>query len=110
MNVMDGAILEQQDGFSDYGSDFTPDEEEVLNILLQQVPGKRVTESNLLPKDFEYDEGAYNESTGRAVLYRPRAPPMHVQTREESLSVSQELDYDGSTIGELVDTYQDNTK
>ena len=36
--AMDMPVTDQQDGLSDYGSDFTPDEEEILNALLQQAP------------------------------------------------------------------------
>lgn len=36
--AMDVPVTDQQDGFSDYGSDFTPDEEEILNALLHQAP------------------------------------------------------------------------
>lgn len=35
---MDAPVTDQYDGLSDYGSDFIPDEEDLLNGLLQQVP------------------------------------------------------------------------
>lgn len=35
-----------QDGNSDYGSDFTPDQEEILNRLLQDTPPNSVIEDN----------------------------------------------------------------
>ena len=38
VEAMDVPVTDQQDGFSDYGSDFTPDEEEILNALLHQGP------------------------------------------------------------------------
>lgn len=53
-------ITEQQDGFSDYGSDFTPDEEEILNALLHQTteqddgPNR---DPDLLLKDIEDEKG-----------------------------------------------------
>ena len=36
--AMDVPVTDQQDGLSDYGSDFTPEEEEILNALLHQAP------------------------------------------------------------------------
>lgn len=35
---MDIPVTDQQDGISDYGSDFSPEEEEILNVLLHQTP------------------------------------------------------------------------
>lgn len=57
---MDMPITDQQDGFSDYGSDFTPDEEEILNALLHQTteqddgPNR---DPDLLLKDIEDEKG-----------------------------------------------------
>lgn len=43
---------------SDYGSDFTPDEEEILQSLLQQAPAASLTEElDLVLKDVEDHEG-----------------------------------------------------
>ncbi len=42
---------------SEYGSDFTPDEEEILHGLLQQAPSATLTEDlSLVLKDIEDDE------------------------------------------------------
>ena len=49
-------IAEQQDSFSDYGSDFTPDEEEILNGLLQSEPLYPGLDSDLCVKDIEDEE------------------------------------------------------
>ena len=35
---MAASLVDEQDGGSDYGSEFTPDEEEILNGLLQEAP------------------------------------------------------------------------
>ena len=57
---MDMYVTNPQDGFSDYGSDFTPDEEEILNALLQQTleqdDGPN-TDPDLLLKDIEDEYG-----------------------------------------------------
>ena len=47
-------------GTSDYGSDFSPDEEEILNALLHPVPEQDDnpnSDSNLVLKDIEDEQG-----------------------------------------------------
>ena len=47
-------------GTSDYGSDFTPDEEEILNALLHPAPEQEDnpnSDSNLVLKDIEDEQG-----------------------------------------------------
>lgn len=55
---MDASTADLQDGSSDYGSDFTPDEEEILSRLLQpqQRPPMLISDVALLFADIE-DEG-----------------------------------------------------
>ncbi|KAL8967914.1 MAG: hypothetical protein Q9183_002708, partial [Haloplaca sp. 2 TL-2023] len=48
--------MEQDDEASDYGSDFTPDEEEILRILLQQTPPTVATDPGLVLNDLEDNE------------------------------------------------------
>ncbi|KAL9065013.1 MAG: hypothetical protein Q9161_008505 [Pseudevernia consocians] len=53
-------VTDQQDGISDYGSDFTPDEEEILNALLYQTPQQDDgpnRDPDLLLKDIKDEEG-----------------------------------------------------
>ena len=49
------SAIEEQEGFSDYGSDFTPDEEEILKALLQQPfePDNPITQADLKLNDVE---------------------------------------------------------
>ena len=59
---MDVPVTDQQDGLSDYGSDFTPDEEEVLNALLHQAPEQLQDDGpnrdpDILLKDIENEQG-----------------------------------------------------
>ena len=96
---MEGSILEQQDGISDYGSDFTPDEEEILNILLQQVPAKSIADSDLLLKDIEDNESPRGARFPRSVWCKGRNPSLRVQAGEESLPGEVEWDYSSTTIG-----------
>jgi len=53
------ATFDQQDRASDYGSDFTPDEEEILRSLLQgaREQNNPLTDPDLLLKDIEDNEG-----------------------------------------------------
>ncbi|KAL8709404.1 MAG: hypothetical protein Q9220_005787 [cf. Caloplaca sp. 1 TL-2023] len=46
----------EHDGASDYGSDFTPDEEQILQSLLQQTPISTAHYPDLSLKDHENDE------------------------------------------------------
>lgn len=57
---MDMPVADQQDGFSDYGSEFTPDEEEILNGLLHQSPEQDDgpnRDPDFLLKDLKDEEG-----------------------------------------------------
>ena len=59
---MQNTVSDQQDAASDYGSEFTPDEEEILNGLLQAPPAPEssdnpITDSELLLQDIEGNEG-----------------------------------------------------
>ena len=57
---MDIAVTGQQDGFSDYGSDFSPDEEEILNRLLYHNPKQDdgpVRDPDLILQDIEHEKG-----------------------------------------------------
>ncbi len=78
--AMEMPVIGQQDGSSDYGSDFTPDEEEILKSLLPQTleqddgPNR---DPDLLLKDIEDEEGP----RGARVLRRQgwqsqKSPPL----------------------------------
>ena len=56
---MDMPITGQQDGVSNYGSDFSPEEEEILNGLLHQSPEQDDgpnKDPDLLLQDIEHDQ------------------------------------------------------
>ena len=74
---MGASTVDLEDGSSDYGSDFTPDEEEILSRLLQlqQRPPKLISDVGLLLADIE-DEG-------KTQLSRPKPPDrIGFETRE----------------------------
>ena len=57
---MEMPVIGQEDGFSDYGSDFSPDQEEILNRLLHQSPEQDdcpISEPGLLLQDIEHEQG-----------------------------------------------------
>ncbi len=65
---MDMPITDQQDGVSEYGSDFTPDEEEILNALLSQSPQQDDgpnRDPDLLLKDIKDEEGPRGAKVSR---------------------------------------------
>lgn len=54
---MDVPVTGQQDGFSDYGSDFSAGEEEIINGLLHQSPEQDDDPTrDLLLQDIEHEE------------------------------------------------------
>ena len=73
---MDVIVTEQQDGLSDYGSDFTPDEEEILKGLLQQPPREPdnpITDPDLQLKDID-DEAIPKRARVSKLGYDSRLP------------------------------------
>ena len=106
---MDGAIFEQQDGISDYGSDFTPDEEEILNGLLQRVPAESVSESDLLLKDIEENEGPRGARVPRTKWHERRDSSLRSHAVEKGLSVEVEWDNSIITNGRLTVIFYGNT-
>lgn len=107
---MEGAILEQQDGISDYGSDFTPDEEEILNVLLQQAPAGSTTDLDLLLKDIEDDEGPRGARMHCTLGRERRHLSLPIQAAEKSLPIEVEWDNSSTPIGTLILDYHGNTK
>ena len=99
---MEGAILEQQDGISDYGSDFTSDEEGILAVLSQQAPKKLAKDSDLLLKDLEDNEGPRGARIPCTLVHERRGSSLGVQPREKSLPIPEECDHSSSTIGETI--------
>lgn len=72
---------------SDYGSDFTPDEEEILNGLLQRLPVGSPPPVDLLLKDIENDETPLGAKFPRvhdgSGLHRASHPSFLQDQREE---------------------------
>ena len=59
---MEMPVIGQEDGFSDYGSDFSPDQEEILNRLLYQRSEQEqndcpISDPGLLLQDIEHEQG-----------------------------------------------------
>ena len=80
---MDIPVTDQHDGFSDYGSDFTPDEEEILNALLH-IPEDNGPnrDPDLLLKDIEGEEGPRGARVPRREgQQRPEYPSLLLSKR-----------------------------
>lgn len=72
---MDTSITDHLDRESDYGSDFTADEEEILTQLLQQHPrpqSKSDPDLDILPAQFEHDENIHCAAVSPRTSHRSR--------------------------------------
>ncbi|KAL8730490.1 MAG: hypothetical protein Q9181_004641 [Wetmoreana brouardii] len=84
----------EHDATSDYGSDFTPDEEEILYNLLQQPPSHSVKDPDLILKDLEDDE----------ITPGARVPRLYTRQQQESGSGQASIQKQASHIAvEVVD-------
>ncbi|KAL8946595.1 MAG: hypothetical protein Q9222_007031, partial [Ikaeria aurantiellina] len=80
----------EQDGASDYGSDFTPDEEQILQSLLQQTPINTAQYPDLSLKDIESDESPQGARVPRRYDLRqhlPRKDPTTIRKQKNYLPV-----------------------
>lgn len=80
---------------SDYGSDFTPDEEEILNGLLQRLPVGSPSPLGLLLKDIEDDETPLGAKVPRihdgSGLHQASSPSFQQDQSEEVGSTMRNL-------------------
>lgn len=96
---MDDFIAGPQDGKSDYGSDFIPEEEEILSRVLQSLPPRPVPELDLLPADVDGDENAHAATSLYHARYgSQRRSPHLVQRRNERKG---QISVESETSGEL---------
>jgi len=105
--IMAADVAEQQDGFSDYGSDF---EEEILKSLLQQAPlepDNPITDADLQLKDIEDDR---TPRGARVRTLRGEPHPVPISTKEKK-SVTIQINGDSHipTQGTLRDRVPDGT-
>lgn len=74
---MEVAVTDQNDGLSDYGSDFTADEEEILKGLLEEAPLHKANlpeaSSSLQLRDIEDDESPRGAKVLRRLGYERRS-------------------------------------
>lgn len=105
-------VAERQDGFSDYGSDFTPDEEEILSRFLQQAPlepDNPITDPDLLLKDIE-DERTPRGARTRMLGYETYSVP-NLTMAKKSITIQDDGDDDGGipTQGTLRNRFSGST-
>lgn len=94
---MDVLVADHNDGLSDYGSDFSPDEEVILNGLLQQVPDQGDnpnTDPDQQLKDIEGNEGPSGVRVPRRLGREQHANHHPPQTPEKRRVTIQ---FDGDT-------------
>ena len=92
---MEVITIDQPGEYSDYGSDFTPDEEEILTGLLRQTPQEPdnpITDPDLQLKDIE-DEITPRGARVRALGYELRTLPSPTRAKK---SVTFQADVDNS--------------
>lgn len=88
----------EHDVASDYGSDFTPDEEEILSGLLQQAPVPATEDAGLILRDIEDNEDPPGARSRRLYNWQ-----QHLDVGGETLYQKQkslpaiEVSVDGST-------------
>ena len=99
---MELSVTDQDDGLSDYGSDFTADEEEILKGLLEQVPSHESNlpeaSSSLQLRDIEDDENPRGAKVLRRLGYEERSydlPEVQLLEREKRM-VTIQLEGDSS--------------
>lgn len=87
----------EQDAISDYGSDFTPDEEELLYSLLQQKPDLSAQKEVLVLGGIEDHEGPSGAKIPRMLYQRrqsagsastPQQPTSHVAVEMADNSIN----------------------
>ena len=98
---MEVAVTAQDDGLSDYGSDFTADEEEILKGLFEQAPSPKATLPEASPslqlRDIEDDESPRGAKVSRRLGYERREYNLPVQLLEsERRMVTIQIEGDSS--------------
>ena len=85
--AMEKAVIGQEDGFSDYGSDFSPDQEEILNRLLHQSPEQDdcpISDPGLLLQDIEHEQGPRGARVPRRQNQQNSGPSLPVLYEDNS--------------------------
>lgn len=99
--------IEEQDDHSDYGSDFTSDEEGLLDQLLAKLPTEPGADPKLVVKGIEDDEGPRGARVPRVLGQERRNRSEHTSGQgpnsSQALAVEVELDSGASStkIGTL---------
>ena len=89
-----------QDGNSDYGSDFTPEEEEILNTLLQLSPPDPVSDLDILLAGIDDDENLYAATQSDHGI-QEKSRLFHQRRKEGKRQISISIDANSSTSGKL---------
>ena len=98
--------IDQLDDSSDYGSDFTADEEGLLDQLLSKLPPEPRADPKLVVKDIEDDDGPRGAKVPRVLgqerRNRPEGTSWQGPKTLQAVAVEIELDGGSSTpIGKL---------
>ncbi|KAK4695785.1 exonuclease V, partial [Lecanoromycetidae sp. Uapishka_2] len=99
-------VTDQHDSLSEYGSDFTPDEEELLSGLLQQVPDQGDnpnTDPNRQLGDIEDDEGPRGARIPRRLAREDHDRQIAFAQTPEKKRATNEID-DGDAIATIIES------
>ncbi|KAL8798242.1 MAG: hypothetical protein Q9182_006832 [Xanthomendoza sp. 2 TL-2023] len=96
----------EADTTSNYGSDFTPDEEEILHSLLHEAPAATLAEGlDLALKDINDNETPRGARISRRSLYRQQWYGSNsIRTRKQASRVTPEMADDGSIAANVEST------
>ena len=97
-STMVSPIVGDADGISDYGSDFTPDEEEILNGLLhpEQQDTLEDLDAGLCVKDIEDEESPRGAKVRRLVLEQQHQPLPQIALSDEKKRIDIQIDGDSA--------------
>lgn len=91
----------EHDATSDYGSDFTPDEEEILSSLLQRAPAAHFEDTGLLIKDIEDNESSRGARVPRTYPWRQHlSASKKIPFQNQSSHLAVETSIDSNTLAD----------
>ena len=100
---MESSVDEQEESLSDYGSDFTPDEEEILKGLLQGAPSEAdnpIADPDLQLKDLK-DDFTHKGARVSKSAYESRLSPTAAR---EKMSAIQKAGNGGNSTIRMLDS------
>ena len=108
---MEMPVIGQQDDFSDYGSDFSPDQEEMLNRLLHQSPEQDdcpISNPGLLLQDIDHEQRLRGARVPRRQDHQNSGPSLAL-SYEKSVAIQLNGDNNPSANGTCRSSWSSQT-